>query len=404
MTMPNQWKVVIADDEVIIREGVRDAIDWDGLSFTLCGEASDGEEAVELCVDMQADILLVDINMPIMNGIEVIAALKQQLPTCKFVIISGHDEFGFAQEAIRYEVSEYILKPVTPEQLNRVLGNLKQRLQDEKQKERFVKLASDQIEQNIPLLRQRFFINWLREGMTRSEVLEQLQFLGLPVATPKQIVVLRCSELLSNQLYTEKDRQLMLFSIENIVSEMIDGQRFALLRNMSDQVVVFNWNEISEEKLVEIEKAIQHYLKLGLTVKAQTITGDIEEVPNLYFGLLSAVQSENKMSPIVKRARQFITENYRNNDLTLEKVANEIFVTPVYLSRVLKQELGTTFMGLLSQLRMQRAVQLLNSSDLSILEISESCGYESQHYFSTAFKKVMGVSPNQYRKGMEKKM
>lgn len=74
-------------------------------------------------------------------------------------------------------------------------------------------------------------------------------------------------------------------------------------------------------------------------------------------------------------------------------------VSPVYLSRTLKKELGTSFITLMTQTRIQKAIHLLNSTDLSILDIAERVGYDSQHYFSTAFKKVMGVSPNRYRKG-----
>jgi two-component system response regulator YesN len=257
--MGQTFKVVLADDESIIREGIRDSIDWNGLDFQLCGEASDGEEALEICLEQHADILLVDINMPIMTGIEVVRKLKENQSKCKVVIISGHDEFTFAQEAIRLEVTEYILKPVTPTHLNQVLANMKQQLVDEMQQEKFVVMASNQIDQNRPLLRERFFLNWFRDGMAEEEVAEQLSFLKLPATTPKQIIIVRCTELVSNQLFSEKERQLTLFSIENILTELMGARRFAILRNLNENVVLINWDVVSVEQQTEMEKAIQKW-------------------------------------------------------------------------------------------------------------------------------------------------
>lgn len=397
--LDKKWKVVLADDESIIREGVRESIDWTGLHLELCGEASDGEEALAICLEQQADILLVDINMPIMNGIEVVRKLKKSHAKCKVVIISGHDEFNYAQDAIRLGVTEYILKPVTPEQINKILSNLKAQLLDEFQQERFVKLASNQIEQNIPLLRERFFMNWLRDGMAEGEVIEQLAFLKLPTTTPEQIIIVRCSELLSNQLFTENDRQLMLFSIENIVSELMGARRFAVLRNLNEYVVVISWNQLMNDQILQMEKTIQHFLKVGITIKAENIIGSLIEVPVSYRQVIAAITNEAQISPVARRARQCIQEMYADKDVTLEKIADLIHISPIYLSRLIKQEFGTTFVSLVTQTRIQKAVQLLNTTDMPVNEIAELCGYDTQHYFSTSFKKMMGVSPNQYRKG-----
>jgi two-component system response regulator YesN len=93
-----------------------------------------------------------------------------------------------------------------------------------------------------------------------------------------------------------------------------------------------------------------------------------------------------------------VREHFADSQLSLEGVAKAIGVSPVYLSRLFKQELGTTFVTLLTQMRISKAMQLLGSTGQTVAEIGESVGYESQHYFSTAFKKVVGVSPNRYRR------
>lgn len=398
-TLDKIWKVILADDESIIREGIRESIDWPAMQMHVCGEASDGEEALELCMEQDADILLVDINMPIMNGIEVVRNLKEKKSKCKIVIISGHDEFNYAQEAIRLDVTEYILKPASPEQLKQVLTNIKEQLIEAHKQDAFVKMASTQIEQNIPLLRERFFMNWLRDGMAEAEISEQLAFLKLPVVAPKQMSIIKSMEVSANQLFTEKDRQLMLFSIENVVSELLVEHRFAAYRNLSDYLVVLSWDLISDEKWIQIEKAIQNYLKIGVAIKVEQIQGSLISVPESYRNGVLAITNEGQISPVARRARQFIQANFSDKEVTLEMVADAINISPVYLSRLIKQELGTTFVSLMTQMRIQKAVQLLNTTNKSVNEIADLCGYESQHYFSTAFKKMMGVSPNQYRKG-----
>ncbi|PQP89874.1 helix-turn-helix transcriptional regulator, partial [Paenibacillus sp. AR247] len=118
-----------------------------------------------------------------------------------------------------------------------------------------------------------------------------------------------------------------------------------------------------------------------------------------YDACREAVFRDAQLSPLVRRARQLIHDNYDRPELTLESFAESLQVSPVYLSRMLKKELGTSFVGFLTQTRIRKAIQLLNATSLTIHEIAEQVGYDSQHYFSTAFKKVMGVSPNRYRRG-----
>ncbi|GAA3333859.1 hypothetical protein GCM10020331_099570 [Ectobacillus funiculus] len=133
------WKVLIADDEPIIREGIREAINWEALQMEVVAEAEDGEEALELALEHSVDILLADLNMPIMNGITLIKNLREKRPQCKIVIITGHDEFTYAQEAVRLHVTDYILKPANPEQLKNLLKNIRQELEDTIQQNEYLK-------------------------------------------------------------------------------------------------------------------------------------------------------------------------------------------------------------------------------------------------------------------------
>ncbi|MUG67922.1 response regulator [Paenibacillus campinasensis] len=398
--MRRQYRVLIADDEPIIREGIRDAVRWEELGMEVACEAEDGEEALELALQYHIDIALVDMNMPFMDGIALMKRLKEERPSCRFVIVTGHDEFAYAQEAIRLGVKEYILKPVNAEHLNQVLRSVKQELDELHVRDLYFQKASEQIEKNIPLLRERFCLEWIHGLISHNEALEQLEFLGLPPRLPLQIGIVRWPETASNQpLMKEGERQLYLFAIENIIAELIHDVPHMLFREQTGLIGICLWEELPVEAAVDMEKAVLKYIKRTVNVHLEPVESELGGVSEAYDACREAVFRESQLSPIVRRARQLIHEVYAQHDLTLEAFAAGLQVSPVYLSRMLKKELGTSFVGFLTQTRIRKAIELLTSTDHTIHEIAEQVGYDSQHYFSTAFKKVMGVSPNRYRKG-----
>lgn len=398
--MNKAYQVLIADDEPIIREGIRDAVDWEALGMEVAAEAEDGEEALELALSRPIDIMLVDMNMPFLDGIGLMKRMKEERPECRFVIITGHDEFAYAQEAIRLGVKDYILKPVNADHLIRVLGSVRDELNDRQIQESYLKKASEQIEKNIPLLRERFCLEWMHGLLDEEEALEQLEFLGLPPSEPTQVGIARWPEMTAPQpLMKESDRQLYLFAMENIISELIHPAPCVLFRDHTGWIGICLWGETDVEIAADAEQSIQKYLKLTVNVHMEFVSEGSGAVAAAYEACRDGVFKDAQLSPLVRRARQLIQEQYAVRELTLESFAQTLQVSPVYLSRTLKKELGTSFITLMTQTRIQKAIQLLNSTDLSILDIAERVGYDSQHYFSTAFKKVMGVSPNRYRKG-----
>ncbi|MBD3922608.1 response regulator [Paenibacillus sp. PR3] len=394
------WKVLIADDEAIIRWGIRDAVKWEALDMEVAAEAEDGEEALELAIELGIDVLLVDLSMPIMNGLTLVKHIREKLPECRIVIITGHDEFAYAQEAIRLSVDDYILKPTNPEQLTQVLTRIREDLANSRTQQQHLEHASKQITRNFPLLRERFCLEWIKGQLTEAEVEEQLRFLMLPGSSPQIVGVIRWPETVTGApLMPEKERQLFRFAIENIAAELLEGYEKVLFRDDAGLTVMIIWGEPTDRIFPEIEEAVRSHLKLPVQVQAETFNGPLDKLAETYETAKSAVYRDMTLSPLVRRAKQFLQEHYSDSELTLESMADALQASPVYVSRLLKQELGMTFVGYLTQLRMKKAVQLLNGTELSINEIAERVGYDTQHYFSTAFKKMNGVSPIQYRKG-----
>ena len=122
------YSVFIVDDEMIVREGLRTKIDWEKSRFSFAGEAGDGEIALSMIQDIKPDILITDIKMPFMDGLELAQAVKKLQPKISIIILSGHDEFDYAKKAISIGVEDYILKPFTLDEILRCLNRVAEKL------------------------------------------------------------------------------------------------------------------------------------------------------------------------------------------------------------------------------------------------------------------------------------
>ncbi|MDO4479228.1 MAG: response regulator [Lachnospiraceae bacterium] len=121
----NKLKVLLADDEIMIREGFKRLFDWEAHDCEVVGEAADGMEALTKIDSLNPDIAIMDINMPIMNGLKVIQMARLKHPDMAFVIVSGYDDFAYCREALRLQITDYILKPVNYEEFGSCIDNLK---------------------------------------------------------------------------------------------------------------------------------------------------------------------------------------------------------------------------------------------------------------------------------------
>ncbi len=120
-----QYKVVLADDEITIREGFKKLFDWEGHGCEIVGEAADGVAVINVVDTLHPDIVIMDIHMPLMNGLEAIQILKRKYPKIAFIIVSGYDDFEYCREALRLKIVDYILKPVNFEEFGEIIDNLK---------------------------------------------------------------------------------------------------------------------------------------------------------------------------------------------------------------------------------------------------------------------------------------
>ena len=162
------YRVLLADDEEEIRVGISRKIDWAGLGFVLVGEAENGAEALELAEQLRPDVVLTDIKMTFMDGLELCRRLKQAIPAAKLVVFSGFDDFEYARQAIGMNVFEYILKPINAPELNEVLNRLKAQLDQQRLERRDMETLRRRYEESLPILREMFYTRLL-DGRIRPD-------------------------------------------------------------------------------------------------------------------------------------------------------------------------------------------------------------------------------------------
>jgi two-component system response regulator YesN len=396
------WKVIIADDEPKIRKGLRQNVDWSFFDMEVIGEAEDGLEALEISEAEKPHILLVDICMPFMSGLEFVEKLLSFLPDSIIIIITGHDEFSYAQQALKFGVFDYLLKPVSQDQLNAVMAAAKGRLIETK----YMEWSSQQISKHLPLIKERFLNDWIEGRLSEIEVKEQLGFLQISLDEKVAFGMFLVKIIDKIQLHNksrEWERQLLLFAVQNVVQDVVMGWGSDIVfRDRKDNIIVIvplDGRCKFEDEAATIISAVERYVKKTVIVLHKPEIAGVMEMSQGYEELFNEAIKESNITPIVMLAQKYIREHFEQENLTLQAAADAIKISPDYLSRLLRQEIGLSFIDYLTQIRIQQAVRMLHDPTKKIYEIAGEVGYNNQHYFSTAFKKVLGVSPIEYRRG-----
>ena len=364
-------KVFLVEDEAIIRRGIKKNVEWEKNGFEFVGEAGDGEYAYPQILKTEPDILITDIKMPFMDGLELSHLVKKILPNTKIIILSGYNEFEYAKEAITIGISEYLLKPVTAASLTAVLRKVMEEIREEKEKSRLL---------------ERYFVSYEKY----NEFLDKTDYTGVD------------RKLIQDFLKLGSAGEEGMFIDEYLAAVGENNYRSLLLR---------------QYMTIDIFFCVQEFLK-GLSVCADEIPpelGDIKYIPKIVVSEEQTVSylkelfafaiserdrvSGNRYGSLIDTAKQYLAEHFESNDVSLNTVAAQVGVSSSYFSSIFKQETGQSFVEYLTKLRIDKACELLRCTTLRTSEIGERVGYNDPHYFSATFKKVTGVSPKDYKNG-----
>lgn len=294
------YKVLLVDDEALIREAISENIRWEEMGFSLIGVCENGKQAMEVIKKDQPDLLLTDINMPFVDGMELTKFVYENYPDMKVIIISGFDEFEYAKNAVKYQVLEYILKPITPMEFSETLLRVKKMFDEKKESQQDMKKIRNAYVSNLPTLQGRYLhhlLNGTADYSRLSEKQEELR-LNLEAGCYNTALVEGDSlEPFTKQYANVKD-ELALFAIYNITSEIVLGRGCGIVFQAMDEktVILFMGDEKENLKMqmrqviAEIRSAIEKFLKIQVTVAVGKTVSCLEELPDSYVKTKSALE------------------------------------------------------------------------------------------------------------------
>ena len=260
-------KILIVDDDVIIRQGLSEGIDWPRHGFELIGAAGDGEEALELMKLQTPDIVISDIRMPFMDGLELAERMNEMYPWVKLVLLTGYQEYEYAKKAIEMRASEYLIKPIQNMALLQKVIELGAQIEQER-------TYSRQVQEGMPLLRQRY-LQKLVMGAAGPDYHAEIKFLGLPLHQDVfHVMVVKIDGLHSPELlkrYSEKE--IIKYCVHNIARELLgergltfdceDDEIAAIVTGNTDPKALFERAYAFAEELLE---QVKRYVKTTITI------------------------------------------------------------------------------------------------------------------------------------------
>ena len=539
------YRIILVDDEEEVRQSIIRKINWTEAGFKVVGDAENGEDALEKVEALEPDLILTDIRMPYMDGLTLAERVRQKYPSIKIVIFSGYDDFEYAKQAIKLNVTEYILKPVNVEELTAILKRIKANLDEEIEQKRNVNLLRENYIKSLPILREQFLNELVSYPMPETEVEDKLREYAIPLSGAKKWVAaaidIEPEEIRDGVLLPlHKEKDLIPISVMQLVEEKlknycrcalatsartaesviaviaaideensqtglidvlgdvcketrkilevpitigighgcqklsdisssykaaVDALGYKAIVGSGSTIYINDVEPVSSGKLQfdgkdeaelisaikfgpreKIEAAVQTIIDKMSDAKVHfrqcqaymlSVSSSIVQMIQQYdldmeqlleegseredtFAIIPRMQKredfsqwllsaslrmnqvmnqerDNTMKQVIQKAKQYIMDNYQDPELSVEKICRHLHMSPAYFSTMFKKETGQAYIAYLTEVRLDKAVELLGKTDDKTYIIAAKVGYQEQNYFSYVFKKRFGISPTKFR-------
>ncbi|WP_270526814.1 response regulator transcription factor [Longibaculum muris] len=445
--MENLCKILVVDDEFIIRQGIIHFVDWKKEGFEIIGEASNGKEALEIIEKMKPHIILCDIVMPVMDGIELSEVIKNQYPDIKIIVLSSYSDFDNVKKMFLNGASDYILKPTLNQKtlmdsLHKVVKQMKDVSIETKQELSLTDYLSQlmsgfHVSQSLnhPFLKQTYFylLAISCKGDIKKQDIKKTLENNINSYHQENVYLLKSSDdvlvmILGFKYLPEIENLAHKFFMKNIdyhyfvlsdyfcdislLQSIYQNQILSSLKKtfyLKDEYLMtsqnipqtieplkFDVHEYSEYlymmKLYEAIDLLKHYTKTSLLkhVDEQSLKSIVDNY-----------QIELNQD-VMKQIIQYLYKHYQE-PLTLYDLADYFNFNYSYLSSYFNERSDLSFNECLNKIRIQKAAEMLQDKQYNIQEIGQMVGFSDHSYFCKVFKKLMNVTPSQYRKGLMKK-
>lgn len=355
------YKLIIADDEALVRAGLYYLMDWQAIGFEVVAVFEDGRDILNFLEDQRADVVLADISMYQVTGLEVAGVIHEKYPWMKVVLLSGYQEFEYAREAMRCRVYEYLLKPVDYEKLENVFCGIKAELDKVKQEE----LLLDNLEK--------------MEYMHILDVAQRVVSAVLGESEEKWIAYAYLKSIVNNT--TAQNLKFVIDKIFNILLERVHEISPEIACSLERKINNMNEDCLQNIGVKDDLISILSWVNDEITRKAH-LTGH-----------------KNCGDDCMLKACSWI-ENHLGEEFTYEDVADFVHLSPRHFLRRFQKETGEVFSDYVFHLRMETAKKLAEEKVVNLDDIGFTVGYRDGKYFKQLFKKYTGYSIKEYRNGV----
>ncbi|MDR2535803.1 MAG: response regulator [Treponema sp.] len=412
------FRVLLIDDEPIILSGIKHLIDWEKKNCVIAGTASTGAEAIKLLESLKPDMVICDIGMPDISGLEVLKKANRETPEVVFIMLTNHQDFDLARESLRNRAVEYLLKnKLEPSELEKALD-----LGVTEWKKRN---ALNRLALGDPSLRTSpsnlISIAALKLVENRTEPFPQdsaaiLKAAGMLSRFAAGFIFLDYSVFPDYTQLPEKEI-LTLFHWQEEITRRLTTSFFpkSLILSPAEppcqRLILFMWELPKAEWDIRagifrerLKKTSTQITRLSLTVVFSDLAEDPVDLAswrnNLPVqGIPVSPRKETLTghAEIIDKAKQYILDNIEQR-IMLQDVANHVGISSGYLSTLFKKEFNQNLMDYINMIKTERACTLIRQGKYKIYEISYMLGFENAYYFTRVFRRHTGFSPSEYQK------
>lgn len=384
--MKSEYSLLVVDDERIAREHMLQDIAWETLAITTLYEAEDGYQALEKIESYQPEIIILDIKMPGMNGVELLEEIHQRKYDSQIIALSGYSDFDAARKMLASgQVVEYLLKPASEDVMFEAVYKCIARLEE---KERLRELQShlDKAEALLAYVSRSFMEGERFRGIDRVE--RRIANLHEPWVTAEEL----------REFLKAGDQEAVKKSVRRLLESALADHRDLLFQGEKNRL---NIGQIRIFFANFVDSVLRDWPEEG-NLTAILEARDIDELLRIVDGMLLSfcerqqTDSGGHKAALVRDAKEYIREHFAER-LTLEEVARRVYINPSYLSRLFSEVEGCNFSDTIAQIRIQKAKEYLKDYRNKVYEIAEMVGYPNVKHFMRVFKKMEGMTPTEYR-------
>jgi len=386
------YSIFLVDDEYLELKTLHQYIDWKSMGFYVVGTAENGRDALAAIEKIRPDVVITDIRMPVMDGISLARTIHRKLPQTVIVFLSGYNEFEYAKSALKVEAAGYLLKPLDMEELTEMMEIVQRKCDDNLiYRETALSIASEYLEESYfnpdPAFWQQnlSIISRMLNGCFGLERENTCYFIGL----------LTIDEYICMMKNTRENGQL-LDTLRDEIRAILKSNKLAWFCR-SGQYYIISGNNIHQ---ILFQQYSQSMFRNWITYSHTDTASELADFHDA-FTLLLDMKTKDYVPPphnhLIKDVISLLQTNY-DKSLSIDDIASTVQLSPNYLSFLFKEYTGQTVLEYLTEVRLEKAEDMLKSTSYKIYEISHRVGYENPSYFCMLFQKRNKVTPNQFRR------